>query len=241
MTALAESAARTLPRAARLIAVGSGRGGSGKTTVALGLAHALASGFERRVALVDLDHQGSLTLYAGSRPVADPLRAEPVETHGVSLFRGGEPLAQATAAELLAHLRRAGQAVDGIVVDLPPSLTDPSHAAIFSRPADLLVIVAELEPGSLQPASKLRAMADAAGVPVMVLPNKDNARGVSGGTMMVLQGAFGRDMASVSLKDLAAAPESISKRKPVTAYKPKAPISQALFAVARDLVEAGVA
>jgi cellulose biosynthesis protein BcsQ len=225
----------------RLIAVGSGRGGSGKTTVALGLAHALAASHGRRIALVDLDHQGSLTLYAGSRPVADPLAAPPVAVHGVSLYRGGEPLAHASAGQLIAHLRRAEAEVDGIVADLPPSLTDPSHAAVFSRPADLLVIVAELEPGSLQPASKLRAMAEIAGVPVMVLPNKDNARGVSGGTLMVLQGAFGAERASVSLKDLAAAPESISKRKPVTAYKPKAPISQAIFAVARDLVEAGAA
>ena len=222
-----------------MIAVGSGRGGSGKTTVALGLAHALAAGFGRRVALVDLDHQGSLTLYAGARPVADPLSAEPVATHGVSLFRGGEPLAQASAAQLLRHLRRAEVEADDVVVDLPPSLTDPSHAAVLTRPANLLVIVAELEPGSLQPASKLRAMAESAGVAVMVLPNKDNARGVTGGTLMVLQGAFGREMASVSIKDLAAAPESISKRKPVTAYRPKAPISQAIYAVARDLVESG--
>ena len=225
----------------RLIAVGSGRGGSGKTTVALGLAHALAAGHGRRIALVDLDHQGSLTLYAGARPVADPLTAPPVSVHGVSLYRGGEPLAHATAAQLVEQLRRAESAVDGVVVDLPPSLTDPSHAAVLSRPADLLVIVAELEPGSLQPASKLRAMAEIAGVPVLVLPNKDNARGVTGGTLMVLQGAFGAEMAAVSLKDLAAAPESISKRKPVTAHKPKAPISQAIFAVARDLVETGAA
>ena len=227
------------PNAPRVIAVGSGRGGSGKTTVALGLAHALASGFGRRVAMVDLDHQGSLTLYAGARPVADPLTAEPVVTHGISLFRGGEPLAGATAAQLLRHLRRAEVDADEVLVDLPPSLTDPSHAAVLSRPADLLVIVAELEPGSLQPASKLRAMAEAAGVAVLVLPNKDNARGVTGGTLMVLQGAFGREMASVAIKDLAAAPESISKRKPVTAHRPKAPISQALYAVARDLVENG--
>jgi cellulose biosynthesis protein BcsQ len=226
---------------ARLIAVGSGRGGSGKTTVALGLAHALAAGHGRRIALVDLDHQGSLTLYAGARPVADPLSAAPIGVHGVSLYRGGEPLAQATAAQLQAHLARASADVDGIIVDRPPSLTDPSHAAVLARPAELLVIVAELEPGSLQPAGKLRAMAEAAGVDVLVLPNKDNARGVTSGTLMVLQGAFGTEMASVSLRDLAAAPESISKRKPITAYRPKAPISQAIFAVARDLVDGGIA
>lgn len=53
----------------RVLAVASGKGGTGKTTTALALAHAWA-GRGARVLVLDLDPQGSATAWLGARPVA---------------------------------------------------------------------------------------------------------------------------------------------------------------------------
>lgn len=235
------TAPTAVPRASRLIAVGSGRGGSGKTTVSLSLAHALATTHGRSVALVDLDPQGSCSSYAGSRPVADPLVAPPVDLHGLRLYRGGEAMARASAADVEAHLRRAATDVDVVIVDLPPALTDLAHRAVLAYPPTLLVLAVELEPGSLQPAAKLIRMANDAGVLYEVLGNKLNARTVTAGALMTLQGAYGDNVSSILVRDDAKAPESISKRLPLTAYRPKAASSKAIFEFAKDLVIRGLA
>src|SRR5688500_17676769 len=91
---------------ARIIAVGSGKGGTGKTTVAAALAFALANEHGRDVALVDLDPQGSLTRFTGHRAVADPLQADPVVVHGMTLYRGGATLAGVSPTALAHHLTR---------------------------------------------------------------------------------------------------------------------------------------
>lgn len=225
--------------ARHLLAIGSGRGGSGKTTVALSVAFSLSAEHGRRVALVDLDPQASCTLYAGSRPSLDPLADAPVVAHQVVLYRGGEALAAASAADIQAQLRRAGADADVVVVDLPPALTNAAHPAVLGYPASLLIMAVELEPGSMQPAAKLAEMARQSGVPVQVLGNKLNARAVTAGALMTLQGTYGDRLSSVLVPDDAKAPESIAVRKPLTAYKPKSKSAQAVQQFTRELVAGG--
>jgi MinD-like ATPase involved in chromosome partitioning or flagellar assembly len=149
-------------------------------------------------------------------------------------------MAAATPAEIEAHLRRASTDVDVVVVDLPPALTDSAHQAVLGFPASLLVLAVELEPGSLQPAAKLVRMAQNARVEYEVVANKLNARTVTAGALMTLQGAYGDRVSNVMVRDDAKAPESIAKRQPLTAYKPKAASSKAIFEYAADLVERGI-
>lgn len=223
----------------KLIAVGSGRGGSGKSTVSLALAHALAAAHGRTVALVDLDPQGSCTSYAGSRSVADPLTAPPVEVHGIRLYRGGEMTAQAVAGDIESHLVRAMADVDVVIVDLSPAL-DLAHEWVLQL-TTLLVLAVELEPGSLAPAAKLIKMAENAGVEYEVLGNKLNMRTVTAAVLMTLQGSYGLRVSDILIKDDVKAPESIAHRIPVTQHRRTAAASKALFAFAGDLVARGLA
>ncbi|MEA3038193.1 MAG: ATP-binding protein involved in chromosome partitioning [Sphingomonadales bacterium] len=144
-----------------VIAVGSGKGGVGKSTVAANLAIALARR-GRKVGLVDADIYGPSQpriMGNSSRPeLADKLIV-PVEAWGVRMLSIGQLVEAGSAlawrgpmaASALGQLMDAdwGDA-DTIVVDLPPGTGDiqlsliqkwkPAGAVIVSTPQDLALI-----------------------------------------------------------------------------------------------------
>ena len=226
---------------ARIIAVGSGKGGTGKTTVAAALAFALANDHARDVALVDFDPQGSLTRFTGQRAVADPLQAEPVEILGMTLYRGGATLAGVSPSALTQHLRRASRPGRTIVVDMRPMLDDPGHAVVLSTPGVFLLVVPELNPESIPEARKLAAMAEARGIPFRVVGNKEENRRPVKRALEFLSTGFGTEMSDVVIKRGAAVAEAHERQLPVTAYAPDSPPGRAIRALADELVAEGVA
>jgi ATP-binding protein involved in chromosome partitioning len=151
---------------APIIAVASGKGGVGKSTVAVNLALALrADG--RSVGLVDADLYGpdvprmlglrrkrdasSVTLFAAKGQQGS--RLEVIERHGIQLasaaFLLGESQGlgiQANIAQLLVRRLIADAAwadVDCLVVDLPPGTADIQQFVfgLGSRPVYVLVVV----------------------------------------------------------------------------------------------------
>ena len=144
-----------------LIAVGSGKGGVGKSTVSANLAIALAQ-MGRKVGLIDADIYGPsqpTLLGTDAKPTAEDDRLIPVQAHGIrflslgQLVSPGHALAwrgpMATGA--LAKLVEAdwGDA-ELLIVDLPPGTGDvqlsliqrsrPAGAVIVSTPQDLSLI-----------------------------------------------------------------------------------------------------
>ncbi|MFL6732395.1 MAG: Mrp/NBP35 family ATP-binding protein [Sphingomicrobium sp.] len=148
-------------KARTLIAVGSGKGGVGKSTVSANLAIALARR-GKKVGLVDADVYGPsqpTLLGTHEKPIAENEKLIPVEAHGIrflslgQLVSPGHALAwrgpMATGA--LANLLDAdwGDA-ELLLVDLPPGTGDvqlsliqrsrPAGAVIVSTPQDLSLI-----------------------------------------------------------------------------------------------------
>jgi len=147
----------------RLIAVASGKGGVGKSTVAANLAIGLARA-GRRVGLVDADIYGpsqpKLFGVEGTRPTATEKTLNPVPTaYDVPILSMGQLVApdQAIAwrgpmaAGALGQLVEADWgAADTLVLDLPPGTGDvqltmiqkhkPAGAVIVSTPQDLALI-----------------------------------------------------------------------------------------------------
>ena len=146
-----------------LIAVASGKGGVGKSTVSANLAIGLQA-LGRRVGLVDADIYGpsqpKLMGVEGSRPTAKDKLLEPVPTpYGVPLLSMGQLVAadQAIAWRGPMAAGALGQLVDAdwaaqdtLVIDLPPGTGDvqltmiqkhkPAGAVIVSTPQDLALI-----------------------------------------------------------------------------------------------------
>jgi ATP-binding protein involved in chromosome partitioning len=147
----------------RLIAVASGKGGVGKSTVAANLAIALAQD-GRRVGLVDADIYGpsqpKLLGVESARPHAKEKVLQPVPTpFGVPLLSMGQLVAPGQAIAWRGPMASGalGQLVDAdwgaadtLVLDLPPGTGDvqltmiqkhkPAGAVIVSTPQDLALI-----------------------------------------------------------------------------------------------------
>jgi ATP-binding protein involved in chromosome partitioning len=145
----------------KLIAIGSGKGGVGKSTVATNIAVALAR-MGRKVGMIDADVYGpSLPTLLGTeeKPTADGDRLIPVAAHGLKFLSLGQLVSPGhalawrgpMATGALARLVEAdwGDA-ELLIVDLPPGTGDvqlsliqksrPDGAVIVSTPQDLSLI-----------------------------------------------------------------------------------------------------
>ena len=150
--------------AGRVIAVASGKGGVGKTWLAITLSHVLARA-GRRVLLVDADlglanvdvqlglepGHGLPSVLAGRVPVADAVR--PCPALGCDILAGCSGsgalagLDDAAHHTLLGALRAAAPGWQDIVLDLGAGLD--RGVRILAAGADLLLVVATNEPTSL--------------------------------------------------------------------------------------------
>lgn len=144
-----------------LIAIGSGKGGVGKSTLTANLAIALAR-MGKRVGIVDADIYGPSqpTLFGTSqKPQAEKEKLIPVEVQGIRLLSVGQLVSADTALAWRGPMATSAlkQLIDGdwgdaelILVDLPPGTGDvqlslvqksrPAGAVIVSTPQDLSLI-----------------------------------------------------------------------------------------------------
>lgn len=161
-------APQALPGVDAIVAVGSGKGGVGKTTIAVNLALALAR-MGRRVGLLDADVYGPnvpLMLNARETPkVTGPEnRIIPLEIHGVKMISvglvnpGDKPLVW-RGPMLHSVIRQFLQQVDwgrldALIVDLPPGTGDVALSLIQTVPLTGSIVVSTPSDVSLQDARK---------------------------------------------------------------------------------------
>jgi len=144
-----------------LIAIGSGKGGVGKSTLTANLAIAL-SRMGKRVGIIDADIYGPSqpTLFGTSeKPQAEKEKLIPVEVQGIKLLSVGQLVSADTALAWRGPMATSAlnQLVEGdwgdaelLLVDLPPGTGDvqlsliqksrPAGAVIVSTPQDLSLI-----------------------------------------------------------------------------------------------------
>jgi len=160
-----------LPGVAHVVAVGSGKGGVGKTTVAVNLAVALSK-LGHRVGLIDADIYGPnvpLMLGVTRQPnVVGENRIEPILSHGVKFISvglispGDKPMVM-RGPMLHQIIRQFLQQVewgelDFLIVDLPPGTGDVVISLVQTVPLTGAVVVSTPSDVALQDARKALEM-----------------------------------------------------------------------------------
>ncbi|QCO67942.1 iron-sulfur cluster carrier protein ApbC [Luteimonas yindakuii] len=251
-----------LPRIRNIIAVGSGKGGVGKSTTAVNLALALAAD-GARVGLLDADVYGPsvpMMLGLSGRPESpDSKHIEPMRAHGIEamsigflveadtpmIWRG--PMATSALTQLLHDTLWGGDAgLDYLLVDLPPGTGDIQLTLAQKIPVAGAVVVTTPQDVATLDARKALRMFEKVSIPVLGLVENmaqhvcsncghvEHLFGEGGGQRMAEQ--YGLPLLG-SLPLERSIREQGDAGAPVVAASPGSPAAQAYVAVARRLVE----
>lgn len=251
-----------LARIRNIIAIGSGKGGVGKSTTAVNLALALAAD-GARVGVLDADVYGPsvpMMLGLSGRPDSpDGKSIEPMLAHGVEamsigllvdqdtpmIWRG--PMATSALTQLLNETLWGGEeGLDYLIVDLPPGTGDIQLTLAQKIPVAGAVIVTTPQDVATLDARKALKMFEKVQVPVLglienmaihVCSNCGHAEhifGSGGGEKMAAQ--YGVPLLG-SLPLEIGIREQGDAGKPIVAAMPDSPAAQAYRQAARRLVE----
>jgi ATP-binding protein involved in chromosome partitioning len=197
-----------LPGVKHVVAVASGKGGVGKSTVATNLALALAM-HGRRVGLLDADIYGpSIPIMMGVQGIVDPqTTAFPLERHGIKLMSMGFLVKPETAMIWrgpMVHKYITGMLtqtpwgdLDYLVIDLPPGTGDAQLTLTQTAPLSGAVIVTTPQDVSLIDARKGLEMFRQVHVPVLgIIENMSYFIGEDGKRYEIFRHGGGKKLAN---------------------------------------------
>ena len=241
-------------RRERAIAVTGGKGGVGKSTIAIGLATAFAEDGARAL-MVDADlGMADLNLLLGvapTRSLLDALGGTPLEevlvaAHGLHLLPAANgdfelatlgPVARAAARAIVDELRTR---FDTVVLDIAGGIGH--HQTTFTRAARDCVVVVNPEPLSMADAyACLKVLATDHGLETAcVVPNRVTSRGQADDVVGRLSDLVARflDLTLIPLPHVpadAAVIEAAHHGVPLLRYRAEAPAARAIRRVARAL------
>lgn len=244
----------------RAIAVGSGKGGVGKSSVSVNLALAIAR-LGYRVGLLDADIWGfSIPRMVGTddRIEADAATKlmQPVEVHGIKVVSTGlivesdETALMWRGLMLSKALEQFLQQVfwgelDYLVIDMPPGTGDIQMALSRMLPQAEMVVVTTPSRNAQKVAVRVADMARRSAMPVIgVIENMSYLETPEGQRYQVFGRGGGQELAdSLGIPLLAQVPldpalgEGADEGRPVVVAMPDQPVSAVLLETARRLVE----
>ncbi len=237
------------------VAVASGKGGVGKSTVAVNLAVSLAQS-GARVGLLDADIYGPNipTMMGVDRlPPPEDDKLVPAEAYGVQLMsigflvKPGQPLIwrgpmlHSAIRQFLTDVRWSE--LDYLIIDLPPGTGDAQLSLSQSMPLSGGVIVTLPQQVSLDDASRGLEMFRELNVPILGVVENMSFLELPDGTQMDIFGSGGGEqLAKASgVPFIGAIPMDPSVRqggdagKPVVISQPESAVAKALKSVAEDV------
>ena len=237
------------------IAVGSGKGGVGKSTVAVNLAVSLAQA-GARVGLLDADIYGPNTptmLGVEKLPPPNGPRLIPATAYGIKmismglLVKPGQPLIWRGPMLNSAIRQFLGDVewgeLDYLIVDLPPGTGDASLSLAQALPLSGAVIVTLPQLVSLEDAGRGLNMFKTLEVPILGIVENMSYLDLPDGTRMDLFGSGGGERLAQSTETtfLGGIPIDQNVRiggdtgKPIVASHPDSPVAKALTEIAQKI------
>jgi chromosome partitioning protein len=147
---------------AKVITIAQQKGGAGKTTLAAHLAVAFAKAGQR-VALLDIDPQGSLAEWFKTRSAAPIANAHPLHVYDISGWR------------VAGEVTRLKSQHDLVIIDSPPHAETDAKVAV--RAADLVLIPIQPSPMDVWATAPTVKLAEAERVPILIVLNRVPPRG----------------------------------------------------------------
>lgn len=260
---MAETTANPVPGVKNIIAVGAGKGGVGKSTVATNLALALAQR-QMRVGLLDADVYGpSLPMMLGlsGRPsMSDDKRIHPLEKYGLRVMSVGffvddnspviwrGPLVMGLIRQFLKDVEWGE--LDVLVIDLPPGTGDAQLTLVQQVPVTGGVVVTTPQDVATLDVQRGLAMFAQVNTPVFgVVENMSYFECPKCGTRDELFGSGGGERVAQTfgvplLGRLPLLPEirmSGDTGTPLVVEAPEHPVSRAFAEIAGRVVDAAAA
>jgi ATP-binding protein involved in chromosome partitioning len=246
----------------RVIAVVSGKGGVGKSTVAVNLACAFAA-LGLRAGLLDCDIYGpSVPRMMGvdQEPVFEDGKLTPLSAYGLKLMSIGfivdegramiwrGPMVTSAVRQMIKDVRWGGpdDELDILVVDMPPGTGDIQLTLFHDFKIDGAVIVSTPQEIALIDARRAAAMLSKLGTPILgVIENMAFFPDPSTGAPIPIfgQGGARAEAAKLRVPLLAEIPIDIALRiggdegRPVVVSDPEGPVARAFLGAARILDE----
>jgi len=248
-----------LPGVSKIIAIGSGKGGVGKTTVSVNLAIALAR-MGNKVGLIDADIYGpNIPLMMGSSAqpkVGAQNQIEPNFTHGVKTISigyispGDKPMVM-RGPMLHQIIRQFLQQVewgelDYLLIDLPPGTGDVVISLVQTVPLTGAVVVSTPSDVALQDARKALEMFAQVNVEVLgIVENMSHFTCPHCSQIIDIFSKGGAERTALqfnvpflgSIELVPAIREGGDRGLPVALAGPESPLAAEFYAVARKVIE----
>lgn len=208
--------------AAKVITVAQQKGGAGKTTLAIHLALAWAAS-GRRVALIDIDPQASLSTWFERRNQRAGAGAAAIEAVAVTGWR------------VTGEIERQARNRDIILIDSPPHAETEARIAV--RAAQMVLVPVQPSPMDLWATQPTLDLARSEKVAALIVLNRVPARAKLTATMLSAFAALDVPVAAARIGNRIAFAAALSEGKGILEYDPSSVAAAEITALSGEVLQ----
>ena len=204
-----------------IVTIAQQKGGAGKTTLAIHLSLAWAAS-GKRVAVIDIDPQASLSTWFGLRHERLGRRGTPVDVSAVSGWRvGGE-------------VERQAREYDLVLIDSPPHAETEARIAV--RAGKLVLVPVQPSPMDLWATKPTLVLARAEKKPALLVLNRVPARAKLTGRVLDALKALDVSVAETQIGNRVALAAAINEGQGILEYQRSSAAAREIKALAAEVL-----